>query len=73
MRGALPNPEAAILLMGYVAMNHKACERKVPKLGYERSFQWEKYSRYDTDAVAICKNFTTATPSFRSCKFKKKL
>jgi transposase-like protein len=42
MRGALPNPEAAILLMGYVAMNHKAYERKVPKLDYDRSFQWEE-------------------------------
>jgi len=42
MRGALPNSEAAILLMGYVAMNHKAYERKVPKLDYDRSFQWEE-------------------------------
>jgi transposase-like protein len=42
MRGALPNSEAVILLMGYVAMNHKAYERKVPKLDHERSFQWEE-------------------------------
>jgi hypothetical protein len=41
MRAALPNPEAAILLMGYVAINHKAYERKA-KLDYDGSFQWEK-------------------------------
>jgi transposase-like protein len=41
MRGALPNSQAAILLMGYVAMNHKAYEREVPKLDNDRSFQWE--------------------------------
>jgi hypothetical protein len=35
MRGALPNSEAAILLMGYVAMNHKAYERNGRNNGYE--------------------------------------
>lgn len=42
MRGALPNPDATILLLGYVAMNKKAYNRKVPKLNYEKSFQWEE-------------------------------
>ena len=42
MRGALPNPEATILLLGYVAMNRKAYDRKVPKLNYDKSFQWEE-------------------------------
>jgi len=41
MRGALPNPDATILLLGYVAMNKKAYKRKVPKLNYDKSFQWE--------------------------------
>ena len=42
MRGALPNPDATILLLGYVAMNKKAYKRKVPKLNYDKSFQWEE-------------------------------
>jgi transposase-like protein len=42
MRGDLPNAEAEILLMGYVAMNIKAYGRKIPKLDYDRSFQSEK-------------------------------
>lgn len=42
MRGALPNAESAILLLGYVAMTRKAYERKLPKLDYERTkFRWE--------------------------------
>ena len=42
MRGALPNPDATILLMGYVAMNRKAYQRKIPKLNYDKSFKWEE-------------------------------
>lgn len=42
MRGALPNPAATTLLLGYVAMNKKAYKRKVPKLNYDKSFQWEE-------------------------------
>lgn len=41
MRGALPNPEATILLLGNVAMSKKAYERKIPKINYEKSFKWE--------------------------------
>lgn len=41
MRGALPNSEATILLMGYVAMTRKAYNRKVPKINYEKSFEWD--------------------------------
>ncbi|MCX7745218.1 MAG: transposase, partial [Flavobacteriales bacterium] len=42
MRGALPNPQATILLLGHVAMTRKAYERKVPKLNYEtEKFKWE--------------------------------
>lgn len=42
MRGALPNPEATILLLAGVAMNKKAYLRKVPKLDYEQDqFEWE--------------------------------
>lgn len=41
MRGALPNPDATILLLGYVAMNKKAYMRKIPKLKYDKSFAWE--------------------------------
>jgi transposase-like protein len=41
MRGALPNPDATLLLLGYVAMNRKAYQRKIPKLNYEKSFKWE--------------------------------
>ena len=41
MRGALPNPDATLLLLGYVAMNRKAYIRKIPKLNYEKSFKWE--------------------------------
>ena len=42
MRGALPNPDATLLLLGYVAMNKKAYLRKVPKLNYDKSFKWEE-------------------------------
>ena len=42
MRGALPNPEATILLLGYVAMSRTAYTRKIPKLDYEKSFKWEE-------------------------------
>lgn len=42
MRGALPNPDATILLLGYVAMNKKAYQRKIPKLNYDKSFKWEE-------------------------------
>jgi transposase-like protein len=41
MRGALPNPEATILLLGNVAMSKKAYARKIPKINYEKSFKWE--------------------------------
>ena len=41
MRGALPNVDAALLLLGHVAMNRKAYLRKIPKLNYEKSFKWE--------------------------------
>lgn len=41
MRGALPNSEATILLMGYVAMTRKAYNRKIPKINYEKSFEWD--------------------------------
>ena len=36
MRGALPNPEAAILLLASVAMTRKAYSRKVPNLQCEK-------------------------------------
>jgi putative transposase len=43
MRGALPNPEASLLLLGGVSMNRKAYGRKVPKLDYEQvKFNWEE-------------------------------
>lgn len=42
MRGALPNPDATLLLLGYVGMNKRAYMRKVPKLNYEKTFQWEE-------------------------------
>jgi len=41
MRGALPNPQATILLLGYVAMTRTAYNRKIPKLDYEQKFKWE--------------------------------
>lgn len=42
MRGALPTPEATILLLAGVAMTKTSYERKVPKLNYETNkFQWE--------------------------------
>lgn len=43
MRGALPNPDATILLLAGVSMSRKAYERKVPKLDYEQGkFKWEE-------------------------------
>ncbi len=42
MRGALPNPEATILLLGFVAMNKKAYSKKIAMLNYDKSFQWEE-------------------------------
>jgi len=42
MRGALPNPEATLLLLGAVARDKKAYLRKVPMLNYEQEkFEWE--------------------------------
>ncbi len=41
MRGALPNPQATTLLLGYVAMTRTAYNRKIPKLDYEKKFKWE--------------------------------
>lgn len=42
MRGALPNPEATILLLAGVAMTKTGYERKVPKLNYETTkFKWD--------------------------------
>lgn len=43
MRGALPNPEATILLLGYVAMTRSAYQRKLPKINYETDkLHWEE-------------------------------
>ena len=43
MRGALPNPEATILLLGYVAMTRNAYQRKIPKINYEKDkLRWEE-------------------------------
>ena len=43
MRGALPSPDSTILLLAGVAMTHKAYQRKVPKLDYEKKkFIWEE-------------------------------
>ena len=43
MRGALPNPEATILLLGYVAMSRNAYQRKIPKINYEKDkLRWEE-------------------------------
>ena len=53
MRGALPNPEAAILLLASVAMTRKAYNRKVPNLQCEKKkFRWdeEKIGRSGTEA-----------------------
>jgi transposase-like protein len=44
MRGALPSPDAALFLLGSVAMNKKAYDYKVPKLDNERiKFDWDDY------------------------------
>lgn len=41
MRGAMPNAEATIDLLGHVAMTRTAYERKIPKLDYETlRFRW---------------------------------
>lgn len=40
MRGALPDSDATILLLGYVARSRTAYQRKLPKLDYEKSFRW---------------------------------
>lgn len=41
MRGALPNADATILLLGYVAMSRSAYQHKIPKINYESTkFQW---------------------------------
>lgn len=43
MRGALPNTDAVILLLGYVAMTRKYFTRKVPGLDYEQNkFNWSE-------------------------------
>jgi transposase-like protein len=42
MRGALPNVEAVLLLLGHVAMYRKPYLRKIPKLNYENAFKWEE-------------------------------
>lgn len=43
MRGALPGPDATILLLGYVAMTRSAYQRRIPKIDYEQNkFHWEE-------------------------------
>jgi transposase-like protein len=43
MRGALPKVDAALLLLGGVAMDISCYQRKVPKLDYEKEkFNWEE-------------------------------
>lgn len=42
MRGALPNSDATMLLLGYVAMNKKAYLKKISNFKYEKSFNWEQ-------------------------------
>ena len=43
MRGALPSPEATILLLASVAMTRKAYTRKIPNIDYESDkFRWEE-------------------------------
>src|SRR5690606_36856721 len=47
MRGALPNPEATLLLLGAVARDKKAYLRKVPKLDYEQNkFDWKNKGQF---------------------------
>ncbi len=41
MRNSLPNPESAILLLGYVAMNKKAYNKKISILKCDKSFNWD--------------------------------
>jgi transposase-like protein len=41
MRGALPNPDAGILLLEQVAISRKAYNRKIPKLNHDiKKFNW---------------------------------
>ena len=43
MRGALPNPESTILLLGHVAMTRKSYEYKIPLFKMEnKKFRWEE-------------------------------
>jgi hypothetical protein len=43
MRGALPNSEVVILLLGGVAIRRSNYERKIPKLNYENTlFNWSE-------------------------------
>jgi len=43
MRGAFPNPESALLLLGHVAMTRKAYDKKISSLKYEtKKFQWDE-------------------------------
>ena len=40
MRGALPSVDAALALLGAVAMDRKAFSRKIPKLNLDKNFDW---------------------------------
>lgn len=43
MRGALPNPEATVLLLGHVAMTRRCYEYKIPLFKMENQrFRWEE-------------------------------
>lgn len=43
MRGALPNEKAVRVLMGSVAINMKAYQRKLPKINYEtQHLRWDE-------------------------------
>lgn len=43
MRGALPGPDATILLLGYVAMTRSAYQRKISKIDYgQNKFHWKE-------------------------------
>ena len=46
MRGAQQKVDAALLLLGGVAMDISCYQRKVPKLDYEKEkFNWEEYNK----------------------------
>lgn len=53
MKGALPNPQATILLLGYVAMTRHVYPRKIPNSNYEKKIKMGRMNENSAKAMPL--------------------